>query len=146
MTLVTSSNWINCHFSRPSKVRMSFCQISAVLVLQIFKICQTVARQKYDQSISQKNFCCLSLTNYFMSKLWLPYIGVIFAIVCIITHWQDFEICLFLGPQKWSTWSISKCMFLNYVSYQIRFVPWHLAITFFLNFFTYLLHNLNYIY
>ena len=33
------------------------------------------------QSISQKFFCCLSLTNYLISKLRLPYIGVIFAIV-----------------------------------------------------------------
>ena len=30
---------------------------------------------------SQKNFCCLSLTNYLISKLQLPYKGVISAIV-----------------------------------------------------------------
>ena len=81
MILVTSSNWINCSFSRPSKVRMSFCQIAAKFFFFKFKICQTVARHKYDQSISQKIFCCLSLTNYLISKLQLPYIGVISAIV-----------------------------------------------------------------
>ena len=69
MILVTSSNWINCSFSRPSKVRMSFCQIAAKFFFFKFKICQTVARHKDDQSISQKFFCCLSLTNYLISKL-----------------------------------------------------------------------------
>ena len=81
LILVTSSNWINCSFSRPSKVRMSFCQIAAKFFFFKFKICQTVARHKYDQSISQKIFCCLSLINYLVSKLQLPHIGVISAIV-----------------------------------------------------------------
>ena len=85
MTLVTSSSWINCSFSRPSKVRMSFCQIAAKFFFFKFKNCQTVARHKYDQSISQKNFCWLSLTNYLISKLWVPFLRVIFAIV----DWQN---------------------------------------------------------
>ena len=60
---------------------MSLCQIAAKFFFFKFKICQTVARHKYDQSISQKIICCLSLTNYLISKLRLPYIGVISAIV-----------------------------------------------------------------
>ena len=60
---------------------MSFCQIAAKFFFFKFKICQTVARHKYDQSISQKKICCLSLTNYLISKLRLPYIRVISAIV-----------------------------------------------------------------
>ena len=86
LILVTSSTWINCSFSRPSKVRMSFYQIAAKFFFFKFKICQTVARHKYDQSISQKIFRCLSLTNYLISKLRLPYIRVISAIVdCLST-------------------------------------------------------------
>ena len=85
MILVTPSNWINCSFSRPSKVRISFCQIAAKFFFFKFKICQTVARHKYDKSISQKIICCLSLTNHLISKLRLPYIGFISAIV----HWQN---------------------------------------------------------
>ena len=49
LILVTSSNWINCSFSRPSKVRMSFCQIAAKFFFFKFKICKTVARHKYDK-------------------------------------------------------------------------------------------------
>ena len=109
MIFVTSSNWINCSFSRPSLVRMSFCQIAAKFFFFKFKICQTVARHKYDQSISQKIFYCLSLTNYLFSKLQMPYIGVISAIVHFSNFrpteayfWRIVEIKLFLFLCKYS--------------------------------------------
>ena len=91
MILVTSSNWINCSFSRPFKVRMSFCQIAAKFFFFKFKICRTVARHKYDLSISQNFFCCLSLTNYLISKLQLPYIGIISAIVKYLGFYINFR-------------------------------------------------------
>ena len=54
MILVTSSNWINCSFSRTCKVRISCQNCSKICkCFFIFKTCQTVARHKYDQSISQ---------------------------------------------------------------------------------------------
>ena len=88
LILATLPKCINCPFSRPSKIRLSFCPNYSKIgkfwyckCFFIFKICQTVARHKYDQSISQKIFCCLSLTNYLISKLWLPFLRVIFAIV-----------------------------------------------------------------
>jgi hypothetical protein len=48
----------------------------------IFKICQTVTRHKYNKSISQFIFC-QDLTNYLISKLRLPYTGVVSTIVYI---------------------------------------------------------------
>ena len=65
---------------------MSF---SAVLILQMLLHIQNlsnVARHKYDQSISQKNFCCLILTNYLISKLWLSFLRVVFAIVLFLIN------------------------------------------------------------
>ena len=81
MILVTSSNWINCPFSRPSKVRMSFCQILAVLVLQMLLHIQNLSNccktSVWPVNFTKKNpricyLTCLSLTNYLISKLRLP--------------------------------------------------------------------------
>ena len=68
----------------------------------------------YDQLISQKIFCCLSLTNYLKSKLQLPYIGVISAIVqCPLASWQNLKtspICILRQPNSdffWPTHYVS---------------------------------------
>ena len=92
--LVTSSNWINCPFSRPSNVRMSFCLISAKLISSGFYKMQNLSNccktQVWPFNFTENfllRFCCLtclSLANYLISKFWLPFIGVISAIV----RWQ----------------------------------------------------------
>mgnify|MGYP006863512354 CR=1 FL=1 len=103
LILVTSPNWINCPFSRTS--RKSFCQNCSKICKSgdckcffIFKTSETVARHMYDQSISQflflLRFCfltCISLTNDLISKLQLPYSGVISAIVYYLTRFLEFN-------------------------------------------------------
>ena len=70
---------------------------SKILLLQIQNLSSMTCQ------FHRKFFCCLSLTNYLFSKLRLPYIGVISAIVKMLTKYLIFvliQISFSIG-QNW---------------------------------------------